>query len=474
MTDAVYSGRALPGASLAGHDIAGLSTDQIRPLLDQVQGEISLDLTVDGVTKTVTGDDLGITVDQPQILDSISRTSSRPFWIYRGQDRSPALSLTIDRARFDARLVSDFPEAFRAPVDAGLAFDPASQQFQTTAPSPGAAVDDASLRQLEQTLTAQKGRGAFDLHPVERQPDVSQDQAAAARDWLNRRLTTPCVVTDGAQTLYTFTPQDMAALVSLQPTADSGLTVSFQPADLKDFIESTLAPLAETAPVPAQVIVDATGTTVTTLREGVPGRTLTGIDELAAALAAGLDSGEASSVAADFTEVAFPTETLTAQSPASPAVSAQLDYLETYATSYNTAVWGDYNPSGGDCANFASQGLSVRGVPMDATWHSSGPGQASTAWVLAQAMDSWMAAKGWTRLGPDQLGQLKLGDIGVFDWNANGSADHVMTVSRITTDQTGAIGVYFASHNDDGGYRYLDEVTTEQHPGAAVWFYSVP
>ena len=47
--------------------------------------------------------------------------------------------------------------------------------------------------------------------------------------------------------------------------------------------------------------------------------------------------------------------------PTGGDVAAQLAYLHQYVFSYNSAVWGDYNDFGGDCTNFASQGLIDRG-----------------------------------------------------------------------------------------------------------------
>ncbi|GMA29254.1 amidase domain-containing protein [Arenivirga flava] len=155
------------------------------------------------------------------------------------------------------------------------------------------------------------------------------------------------------------------------------------------------------------------------------------------------------------------------------SVSAQIDYLLRHAYDYNTAEWGDYNPSGGDCANFVSQGLLQRGIPMDSTWRSGGPGQASTAWVYVPAMDRWLAGKGYERLGLDQLDRLKVGDVGIFDWEPNGSGNHTMTVSRIEQGADGPI-VYFVSHNRDGEYRELRHVIEVEWPGANAWFYSIP
>ena len=47
--------------------------------------------------------------------------------------------------------------------------------------------------------------------------------------------------------------------------------------------------------------------------------------------------------------------------PTGGDVAAQMSYLHQYVFDDNSAQWGDYNPYGGDCTNYASQGLIARG-----------------------------------------------------------------------------------------------------------------
>ncbi|WP_448655495.1 amidase domain-containing protein [Microbacterium lacticum] len=47
--------------------------------------------------------------------------------------------------------------------------------------------------------------------------------------------------------------------------------------------------------------------------------------------------------------------------PTGGDVAAQMSYLHQYVFDDNSAQWGDYNPYGGDCTNYASQGLIPRG-----------------------------------------------------------------------------------------------------------------
>jgi hypothetical protein len=143
-------------------------------------------------------------------------------------------------------------------------------------------------------------------------------------------------------------------------------------------------------------------------------------------------------------------------------VDAQMQYALKHWKDYNSADWGNLNSVGGDCANFVSQTLIQRG------W--------SPAWGYVPAMDKWFASEGGpdvTRLSLEQREQVKVGDVGIFDWNLNDIPDHVMLVSSVKVVD-GVTKIAFASHNLDGDYRDLDEVITVEHPGANAWFWSIP
>jgi len=158
-------------------------------------------------------------------------------------------------------------------------------------------------------------------------------------------------------------------------------------------------------------------------------------------------------------------------------VDAQMQYAFAHWNDYNVAEYGNLNPVGGDCANFVSQTLIARGWQQSAQWYNRGAGADwSSTWGYAPAMDDWFASDtslGLTRLTLEQRDQVKVGDVGFFDWNDNGTPDHVMLVSRVSVVD-GVTKLAFVSHNLDGDYRDLDNVITVEHPGGTAWFYSIP
>ncbi|WP_166404719.1 amidase domain-containing protein [Labedella endophytica] len=169
-------------------------------------------------------------------------------------------------------------------------------------------------------------------------------------------------------------------------------------------------------------------------------------------------------------EIGTSTYTYEALTP----VDKQLGYALTHWESYN-ADFGDYNPSGGDCANFVSQTLLARGWEMTPAW-SSANAQGTRAWVYAPSLEDWLASDegpGLTRLDDSQRDQLKVGDIAFFDWNFNDNPDHVMVVSDIVEGPEG-LEIKVAGHNENRDFRDVDDAITIDHPDSTVWYYAVP
>ncbi|MFZ7089267.1 amidase domain-containing protein [Curtobacterium sp. RRHDQ10] len=158
-------------------------------------------------------------------------------------------------------------------------------------------------------------------------------------------------------------------------------------------------------------------------------------------------------------------------------VDRQLEYAMQYWQHYNTAAYGDMNPIGGDCANFVSQTLVARGWQQRADWYSRDAGaQHTTTWTYCPSMDPWLIANaatfGLTRRPLEARDEVRIGDIVMWDWNHNGSPDHVTIVSEVSKDADGTTRIKSASHNEDGPYRDLDEMITVQHPGGTAWFHT--
>ena len=161
--------------------------------------------------------------------------------------------------------------------------------------------------------------------------------------------------------------------------------------------------------------------------------------------------------------------------PENAAVTAQLAYVLKHWKHYNTADYGVVPDN--DCVDFASQSLIVRGWKMDHDWWSEGTGEDfdfSSAWVSSTAFRDYLAKSGRAKALTDaQRDQVKLGDIVQFDWDDSGDRDHTAVVTRITGSGD-TIKIYYAGHTDDTDYRSVDWAITVNHPGASVYYWSIP
>ncbi len=159
------------------------------------------------------------------------------------------------------------------------------------------------------------------------------------------------------------------------------------------------------------------------------------------------------------------------------AVDRQLEYALRYWKDYNLAEWGDFNPVGGDCMNFASQSLIQRGWEMTPEWHNYDAGSDYTSpWIFVPSFDAWLRDNpqlGAVELGFDERDQAKVGDLAVFDWNGNGALDHIQVVSSVE-QVDGKTVVKMVGHNLDSDFRDLDTTITVDHPGATGYFWSLP
>ena len=182
------------------------------------------------------------------------------------------------------------------------------------------------------------------------------------------------------------------------------------------------------------------------------------------------------SLAAQLTEIDeaaehAPATSLTLTYTSNPAIDAQLGYVLTYWSSYNTAQYTVL--SGVDCANFTSQSLVARGWAMDAGWYyDQATGAMSPSWASSTAMRDWLYTRPdlATPLDDSQRGLVKVGDIAQFDWDGSGDRDHTAVVTRVERTANGT-AVWVGSHTKDIDYWNVDEALASG--GGSVTYFSV-
>ena len=126
---------------------------------------------------------------------------------------------------------------------------------------------------------------------------------------------------------------------------------------------------------------------------------------------------------------------------------AAANYSNAYWSSYNLA-YKNFNPVGGDCANFVSQSLRAGGQPDDGSWYYRNAGGSTAddgwtyAWVNNQGLRDW-ARNTMRGIAYTNYAQLMVGDFINYDWNWDGTYDHVTIVVQAGTN------ALINSHNSD-------------------------
>ena len=162
--------------------------------------------------------------------------------------------------------------------------------------------------------------------------------------------------------------------------------------------------------------------------------------------------------------------TLTLTYTNDPGIDAQVAYVLTYWSSYNSAQYPVID--GYDCANFASQSLIARGWSMDGGWYlDQGTGAMSASWSSSTALRDYLRTSARaTELDDSQRDQVKVGDIAQFDWDDSGDRDHTAVVTRIEHTDDGT-KVWVASHTKDVDYWDVD--TALATGGGSVSYFSI-
>jgi len=170
-------------------------------------------------------------------------------------------------------------------------------------------------------------------------------------------------------------------------------------------------------------------------------------------------------------EVPMAPRTLTLTYTSDPGIDAQVAYVLTYWSSYNSAEWPVID--GYDCANFASQALIARGWAMDGGWYlDRGTGAMSPSWASSTALRDYLLTRTdrATYLDDSQRSSVKVGDVAQFDWDGSGDRDHTAVVTRVEHTDDGT-RVWVGGHTKDADYWDVD--TALATGGGSVSYFSI-
>jgi len=278
-----------PGASVAGVKIGGLTAGAAAQAISDRLAQTTVAVESPAGDVTVTGADLGATVDAQAIADKAF--ADNPMWKPSSWFPSgTGVSISVDPATVTAVLRDRAPGTYTAPVDATVAYDAGSQSYVTTPAQPGEGIDPAAVTAaLQSAFDAGTIDTTVQAGVVAVAAPVTTEEADAAAGQLNGILDNAGFYVGDERTV----PVDRATAASWLTVTSDGqgvFAISADEAAIQQAVNGLPASVDRGA-VNADVIVDSGGGVIKTLTEGQTGRALGDTSGVAAAFASQLAQG---------------------------------------------------------------------------------------------------------------------------------------------------------------------------------------
>ncbi|MCC2033984.1 L,D-transpeptidase family protein [Microbacterium allomyrinae] len=326
-----------PGTTVAGVSVGWMTPGAAADAIEQRLAATTVVLTGEGGDVEVTGADLGASVDARALADAAF--AEHPMWNPTTWFAPvPAAPVFVDAEAATSALRAAAPELYTDPVDAVLAFDPATASYVATPAVLGTGIDvDAVRDTLQAAFAAGEERVEFEVVEADIQADTPTYVATATASRLNAMLDSAGFYIGEERTV----PVDRALAASWLTVAP-GERGTFEITADAGAIQPLVDGLAASVNRPVEngaVITNSSGDVLREEAAGVSGREL----------------GDTSNVASDFAEQ-LATGNATFQLPATevePVITTLARTVEvnlstqTASLFENGSVIGSYTISSG-------------------------------------------------------------------------------------------------------------------------------
>ncbi|MDQ7878622.1 L,D-transpeptidase family protein [Microbacterium sp. QXD-8] len=278
-----------PGTAVAGVPVGWLTPGAAAEAIEQRLAETTVVLTGTGEDAELTGAELGATVDAQALADAAF--AAHPMWNPTAWFATTDAEIELEASAASDALRDAAPQLYTDPVDATLAFDPATASYVATPAVEGVGIDVATVQAAIQAAF-EAGQTRVEVDPVTAAipAEISTETADATVAQLNGMLDTAGFYVGDERTV----PIDRAVAASWLSIAPEGdeFAITADPAAIQPVVD-TLAPAVDRAPENAVVITDTGGKVLQTMAAGQSGRQLGDTAGIAAAFADQLASGDA-------------------------------------------------------------------------------------------------------------------------------------------------------------------------------------
>lgn len=222
-----FDGKALPGTTVLGEDVAGKTPEEIAQLVDERGAAVTVTVTAGGETQEASLSDLGVTVDgeatAAAAVDREEGVGTVISSIWSGE-RPVTPVVSVDESAVASFAKALVPDDRTVPVDASVAFDEDSGEWSVVEGTPGQGVDPT---EFVETVTANAGSledFSVDQPFEEIAPSITTDEAQSAVDTVDALLTQDMQITDPDGEILEIDADRRSSWLSVDPD-ESGETL---------------------------------------------------------------------------------------------------------------------------------------------------------------------------------------------------------------------------------------------------------
>ena len=289
-----YSGRALPGTTVAGTPVAGMTRDQVISVVNERADATTVTLTVVGKTTEASLNEAGITVEADETADAAMKGStSLPAFvgaIFSKRDVEPVLTVSDESikklaATANSTLTSEMKDAAVIVAEDGDSFTVTPAQNGN-----GVSIEDvaSAVKQAGATLTSV----TQDVSVRQIEPSVTTENAEAVAEKANALLDTRIEISDGIDT-FTAERSDKVKWIEFLTKDDGSLDdPSISSVKVADWV-NTLAATTDVKPENRVDNVDSKGNVLTVAREGKKGLKTNNTEQITKDVVAAMTDGKA-------------------------------------------------------------------------------------------------------------------------------------------------------------------------------------
>lgn len=285
-----FEGRALPGTTVAGTDVSGMTREEITTLVSEKTQGTTLTLSGD-LSATPSLEELGVSVDAAATADAALAANTGYTAAMKALTSKQAIepTVSIDDKTFGDYVSSLIPADTAQAVNASVSATPEGG-FAVAPAQAGQGVEASVLipqaTQAVRSLSPQTL--AVKLTSVE--PEVTDAEAQTAADQATALVALDVTVSSPERS-FTANAADKASWVSFTQTEDGALSASVETDKVSQWVAERTA-IVDTAPVTGKRNVDSDGKVLSTSVEAVNGAVVSNAEAVASAITEALNSSQ--------------------------------------------------------------------------------------------------------------------------------------------------------------------------------------